>query len=102
MQTQTKTNKQMESYQNPKDVVIDIPDEKDEEDEEEDDDKCCSCIANMLAPPMYASLCVCGQVRCCEASNQDQHVCVVRLRFLCFWLGCMCAIMLPMLFGLLV
>jgi len=85
----------MESYQNPKDVVIDIPDE-------EEDDKCCSYIANLLAPPMYASLCVCGQVRCCEASNQDQHVCIVRLRFLCFWLGCICAIMLPMLFGLLV
>lgn len=100
MQTQTQTQKKqtkMESYQNPKDVVIDIPHE-----EEDDDDTCCSCIANLLAPPMYASLCVCGQVRCCEASNQDQHACIVRLRFLCFWLACMCAIMLPMLFGLLV
>ncbi len=90
----------MDSYQNPKDVVIYIPDEED------DDDKCCcSCwdsVINWFAPPMYASLCVCGQVRCCEASNQAQHVCVVRLRFLCFWLGCVLVLLLPLLFRVMV
>ncbi len=92
----------MESYQNGSkndDVVIDIPD-----DEEEDEDKCCfvNRITNWIAPPMYASLCVCGRFRFCEASNPNQHTCIVQLRFLCFWMACVCVIVFPLLIRVIV
>ncbi len=98
------TTNKMESYQNETlsekpDVVIDIPDEDDDED---DDNCCCSCfmkcLTNWFAPLPYASLCVCCGTRCCEATNPWQHACIVRLRFLGFWLGCMCFILMPMLY----
>jgi len=99
----------MESYQNDNltentDVVIDIPD--DEINDYNDCPYCCSCFVKNLtdwfAPPLYASLCVCGGIRCCEATNPNQHVCIVRLRFLWLWIGCMCFMSLPLLVGIII
>ena len=92
----------MESYQNDNltedentDVIIDIPDD------DPDDEMCCvrfmKRITDWLAPPPYASLCACGKIRCCEASNPNQHTCIVQLRFVGLWIGCMCLIWLSML-----
>jgi hypothetical protein len=91
----------MDSYQNstPKDVVIDIP----EDDNANDDECCCSCcdyimkgVTNWFAPPPYASWCDFGCFRCCEAANNSEHVCIVRLRFISFWLACVCCILMPL------
>jgi len=50
------------------------------------------------APPLYTTLCVCGNLRYCEATNQCQDNCIVHMKFVFVFAVCACFIFWPALF----